>query len=414
MPAKSSPKRILILYLLSAIFGTIGGLLTIAVIFVIDELIDLVWSKGFGINPDAPIRTIAVVVVLIICGLVVGLLNKKYGKTGGGIEVLIRESLDKGHIEWRKVPKDLLISTFSIASGASLGPEAPASILAAGVASYTAEKTNMGLATSRAINLSAIAGMFGSLLSNPFLATVMFIETSKDHIKKLQEMIGYSMIAGAFGMATFFVLFNKLYVFDLGIPAYTGPTATDLYKAFVFGIIGAIFAIVVGIIMHKAEPIFKKLDRKVITRSLIGAVIAGLIAYAAPLTMFSGQNVLPDVITTAATTSFIALMLLAFAKLIATSVLLRTGFFGGIIFPSIFAGGVLGLAFNHFLHAPVALAISCTIAGLITLAMRQPLTAAFLTLAIAGTSIAAPTALAVSAGLIMLVIVKNKLSATQA
>ena len=106
MPAKSSPKRILILYLLSAIFGTIGGLLTIAVIYAIDGLIELIWSSGFGIDPDVPTRTMAVIFMLLICGLVVGLLNKKYGKTEGGIEVLIRESLDRGHIEWRKVPKD--------------------------------------------------------------------------------------------------------------------------------------------------------------------------------------------------------------------------------------------------------------------------------------------------------------------
>ncbi len=411
MQDSTTPKKTFSRYILSALFGIIGGLLTIGTIAVLDEIIKVIWEQGFGMDINDPQRGVVSLAMLLIVGLIIGLLSMKFGPAKGNIESVVEDSLENGKIDWRNARKNVMFGLLSIGSGASLGPEAPAAMISGGTASFIAEKAKVETETSRAINVAAVSGMLGALLSSPFVGIAMIIESSKQHVKNLSNVIGYSLIAGSFGIATFFVLFNKLYSFNFGIPAYVGPTTADLAKAFLFGIIGALFAVIVGIIMKLIEPSMQKLDTKLVLKSIVGATVAGLIAVALPLTMFSGQHTMSQLLAEAATTGFVMLFLLALGKLLATAVLLRTGFFGGPIFPAIFAGAALGLAFSKFIDAPVALAIASTIAGMITVMHRQPLTAALITIAIVGTSCVAPVSLAVAAGLLVLSIISKRMQA---
>ena len=129
--------------------------------------------------------------------------------------------------------------------------------------------------------------------------------------------------------------------------------------------------------------------------------------------MFSGQHTMSTLVANAATTSIALLLALAVGKMLATTILLRTGFFGGPIFPAVFAGAALGIAVNGLLDAPLTVALSGTIAGLVTVSLRQPLAAAFLVVAITGASSVAPVALGTSAALIILTLVEQKQSAAK-
>jgi len=408
MNTPQSPRRTLKLYIVSALFGIVGGLLTIGTIVLLDFIINTIWGKVVGIDVDNPSRTYASIIAILLFGLIIGLFSKRFGAAKGSIETVIDDALEKGTINSKIALKNVGIALLSIGSGASLGPEAPSAMIAGGVTSFVAKKSGVGKETERTMNLSSVAGMLGALLSSPFVATAMFIESSKERIAQLRDVISYSFIAGSFGMATFFVVFGKLYAFDFGVPAFSGPTEIDLLKAFVFGLGGAIFAVLIGIIMRALEPLFKKLDKKLVIRALVGAAIAGAIAFALPLTMFSGQHTMATLVSDAATTSIIVLLCLAAGKLLATTVLLRTGFFGGPIFPAVFAGAALGIALNGLLHASITLALAGTIAGIITVSTRQPLAAAFLTVAITGASTIGPVAIGVSAALIIVSVIEKR------
>lgn len=408
MSVSQSPRRTLKLYIISAVFGIVGGLLTIGTIVLLDFIINTIWGTIVGINVDDPSRTYASIVAILLFGLAIGLFSKHFGAAKGSIETVIDDALEKGTINSKAALKNVGIALLSIGSGASLGPEAPSAMIAGGTTSYVAKKAGVDKETERTMNLSSVAGMLGALLSSPFVATAMFIESSKERIAQLRDVVSYSFIAGSFGMATFFMVFGKLYAFNFGVPVFSGPTEIDLLKAFVFGLGGAIFTVIIGLVMRMLEPLFKKLDKKLVIRALVGASIAGVIAFALPLTMFSGQHTMATLVSNAATTSIIILLCLAAGKLLATVVLLRTGFFGGPIFPAVFAGAALGIALNGFLHASITLALAGTIAGIITISIRQPLAAAFLTVAITGASTIAPVAIGVSAALIIMAIIEKR------
>jgi H+/Cl- antiporter ClcA len=102
--------------------------------------------------------------------------------------------------------------------------------------------------------------------------------------------------------------------------------------------------------------------------------------------------------TEAAQIGIVMLVVLALAKITATSLLLATGWKGGYIFPIMFASVALGLAAKlMFPNIPLAVAVAATMAGVLVASLRAPLFAALFTLALVQKETAAVIAVAVVA-----------------
>ena len=97
------------------------------------------------------------------------------------------------------------------------------------------------------------------------------------------------------------------------------------------------------------------------------------------------------------------LIVLAIAKLFATSLLLATGWKGGYIFPIMFASVALGLAANLlFPGIPVAVAVAATMAGALVAALKAPLFAALFTTVLVQKETAPAMAVAIVASALLL------------
>ena len=100
-------------------------------------------------------------------------------------------------------------------------------------------------------------------------------------------------------------------------------------------LIGTLFKVHIGLV-HR---VFGRLNMKPVVRSIIGALIIGLIGSFLPLTLYSGQNQLLQIVHNPAAYGIRCLMMLVkmlFANPFAT------GFEGGPIFPLLFIGGTVG------------------------------------------------------------------------
>jgi H+/Cl- antiporter ClcA len=78
-------------------------------------------------------------------------------------------------------------------------------------------------------------------------------------------------------------------------------------------------------------------------------VIIGVIGLFLPLTLYSGQEQLLQIIHNPATYGVGLLLLVMLVKALLTSTSFATGFDGGPLFPLIFIGGTLGLAISKIL-----------------------------------------------------------------
>ena len=99
-----------------------------------------------------------------------------------------------------------------------------------------------------------------------------------------------------------------------------------------------------------------------------------IVAVTTPVLLFSGQSEVPMLIAEAATWGIVALLVLGAAKLVLSGWSLSTGYFGGPLFPIIFAGTCFGLALNLAVPAiPQGVAVMAVIAGMTVAATAAPL-----------------------------------------
>lgn len=392
-------------YGLSALFGCIGGVITITMIWLLHISTTWVWEDILGNNMDDPSRSPYVFITFLIAALAAGYFAKKYAKPLIGMDEVVIQIIEKGKIRWQDTGRALMNGLLSITSGASLGPEAPSAFVSAGVSSFVADKTKQQARTAKIMNISSVSGMLGTLLGSPFLAPVLIAASAKNGVKNLRDILTYSTIASAFGVGTFFGLFHTVTVIDLGLPKYSGAGIEALVQALIIGFLAAIF---LGIIFKVTAPVIgaivKPLKEKPFTLAVVSAAISAVVAFLIPLTMFSGQYTIPALLEKSADFGVALLFVIAAAKLFSTLLLLRSGFFGGPIFPMIFVGATLGVIITHIISIPLTLAVAASIAGLLTVAMRQPLPAALLTIGILGVNVTSVVAIAVAGACLLLTV----------
>lgn len=402
MTTKSALKA----YTLSAVFGALGGFVTVGMIALFDWVIGLVWDTGFGVNPDEPNRTLLVFPVFIIAAVIIGFMVRRSGKVDG-LDVVMEQVLTTGHINWRRLPKAIAMSLVSLGSGASVGPEAPSSVVSVGLASMVAEKSRASTQDAQTMSLGAMSGMLGGLLGSPFLTPAMIAESLQKKVLDISPLLVCSMVASAFGVGAFIVAIGKVFSIDIGLPPSNGANLTQLLWAFLFGAVGAFGGLLVFLAQKFAiKPLLGKL-RSPVAKALVAGLAMAVVAYAFPLTMFSGQNTVPHLIAETAQLTALYLLLIAMAKMLVTAVLLDGGFFGGPIFPAIFAGVAFGLAFDHLFGVSLAIAVPAAVGGLLTIMQQRPFTAALLTVGIVGHQAAPVVAVGVAGGLLVMLALKN-------
>lgn len=399
----------LLAYSLSALLGCLGGVITIVMIWLLHTGTTWVWEDIFHNNVDDPSRTPFVFITFLIAALAAGYFAKKYTKPLIGMDEVIVQVIEKGKIRWQNTGRALVNGFLSIASGASLGPEAPSAFVSVSTSSFIAEKTKQPIKTAKIMNISSVSGMLGALLSSPFLAPVLIAASVKNISNNMRMLITYSTIASAFGVGTFFGLFHTVAIIDLGLPEYPGADVEALAQALIIGFLAAVF---LGIIFKLTEPVLttivKPLKEKPFALALTGGAVSATIAFLMPLTMFSGQYTIPALLEKSTEFGIVLLCIIAAAKLFSTFLLLRSGFFGGPIFPMIFVGATLGTIITHIIPIPLTLAVAASIAGLLTVAMRQPLSAALLTIGILGVNVTSVVAIAAAGAYLLLTLLPQQ------
>jgi len=170
--------------------------------------------------------------------------------------------------------------------------------------------------------------------------------------------------------------------------------------------IGAIAGLIFIFVFKWLRQLMQPLKGHLVLRGVLGGLGMGIIGALLPLTLFSGEEGTSQLIVQATTIGFGMLIVLAIGKLLATSLLLATGWKGGYIFPIMFAGVALGMAGKLlFPGVPTAVTVAATLAGALVAALRAPLFAALFTLVLVQAETAPVVAIAVMISSLMVALV---------
>jgi H+/Cl- antiporter ClcA len=362
----------------------IGLLATLGVLFytyIINLGLRFLWSDPPGAEPFS--GSWRLVIIMTIVGFIVGLLHRFTKAKGIGVGEIIVD----GRVDNRFVPGALLISLVSLIGGFSLGPVLPTGMLAGGLATWISDKRKLSEEIRRSNVVSSITAAYGGLFTAPLGAFLIPLEMP--HMQTI-ESYGVLIIAGATAVLGFLVFYisggNQ---FDgllrlLDLPEYT-LLPWHLVVAFMIGLLGAAVAWILGLSISILKKLVMPLNRWPILRSTLAGLMLGLLGMALPLTLFNGSDGLVYVTENAAQIGAALLVVIIFAKILATAGALSTGFIGGSIFPMFFVGGTLGTVVTLlFPGIPIALTVGCGMVAVTSGVLPIPIAFGIYTILIVG------------------------------
>jgi H+/Cl- antiporter ClcA len=317
-------------------------------------------------------------VLLTGAGVLIGLLIKFFGQQGG-LGVAQREYAQTGRLNPRNLTSILPQAFISLWSGAAVGPEGPLVFLTGGFGSFVSDRLKLQKDDVQVLVYSSIAGAFGGFFGSPIVGAVGAVEYMFIRELNLYRHLIPGLLAAAVGYGVYFAFLQTSFLGIYSFPDYPSPRLVDLWWALLVGVIAGGVGIVYKLIFGIVQLVFTPLEKRPVRRAIIGGVVIGLIGSFLPLTLYSGQDQLLQIIHNPAAFGIGLVILMMLVKALLTSTSFATGFEGGPIFPLIFVGGTLGLAISKILtFIPEGVAVTTGMAAVTCAVFPLPLTVALL------------------------------------
>jgi H+/Cl- antiporter ClcA len=362
------------LFLVSLVIGAVCGVATFLFVAASHYGTELLWHELPARLPDVPswVPAVGVVAVLTILATLIVVASGGRPADMGQAEA---EFDEHGRIEYRHLPGGIAFALTSLWSGAVIGPEAALVDVNGALGTWVAERLRLDRAQVQTMAYAGVAGAFAAFFGAAPVGALLAAELISPkalNISRTRIVAGLS--AGATGWTAYAMLGG-----DKIAPILTfAPTSTvgmlDLALAVPLGVAGCLIGLTYGGFMLRTRVALQPLRARPWLAAIAGGLVIALVAVAVPSLLFSGQAATPDLIANAAALGVPALIVLGVVKLALNVWTLSTAYFGGPIFPAIFAGTSFGLAIN--LVAPVIpehVAVLGIVAGLVVSAAVAPL-----------------------------------------
>ncbi|MBF0694200.1 MAG: chloride channel protein [Flavobacterium sp.] len=373
-PIKFNPFVFSRSFLLWALLGLIGGLIAGSYWIVLEYLMhQLAFFQGWYVIP-----------IMAISGLLAGLVIHFFGDPGEIHLIVNNIRFNKGKLEPKNNPSMVLSSLLCVASGGSLGPEAPLVQVTGSTGTYIGKLFRLKGEELRSLSIAGMASGFTALFGAPLGGSLFALEIL--HHKHAVEY--YKAIIPAFVASCFsYLIFAIIVHLGLGpiwnLAAYEYSGLFDFGYAVLFAIVGAAFGWIFIYIVKFFKTLFEKRPIPIYVKTLIGGLILGIIAYYLPIVRYFGHHEINTLIAGKFSLQFLFAVLLF--KIIAIAVTVTSGWRGGFIIPLFFVGTTLGLILhNLFPSINLTLAIVSCMAAINACVTRTPMSTTILLATLTG------------------------------
>lgn len=325
---------------------------------------------------------------LVLAGLLVAL-TIRYLPGTGGHSPADGFSTKAGAPTPVQLPGVILAALATLSLGAVLGPEAPLIAIGGGLAAWAVRLARRDV-PDRTRAVVAAAGSFAAvstLLGSPLVGAFLLMEASGLGGGMLEVVLLPGLVAAGIGSLIFIGLgsWTGLGTFSLAIPHLPGfgqPNGAEFGWALVIAVLAALVGSGIRWLALLLRPHVER--RMVLLTPVVGLAVAGLaMAFVAGTgkssaeVLFSGQNQLGPLVTSSASYTVVALLLLIACKGLAYGASM-SGFRGGPTFPAIFIGAAGGMALSHLPGLPLVPAVAMGIGAMSAVMLKLPLTSVLL------------------------------------
>lgn len=375
-PVKFNPFVFSRVFLLWALLGIIGGVIAGGYWVILEFLTHkLAFFTGWQVVP-----------LMAVCGLLAGLVIHFFGDPGEIHLIVNNIRFNKGKLDPKNNPSMIMSSLLCVASGGSLGPEAPLVQVTGSTGSWLGKICRLKGEELRSLSIAGMASAFTALFGAPLGGSLFSLEIlHHKYAVEYYKAIIPALVASCFSYAVFALIIQLGFgpTWELKGYEYLGPM--DLGYAVLFAIAGTLLGWGFIYCTKFFKYLFEKRVIPIYLKTLIGGVILGIIAYFLPLTRYFGHHEINELLQN--NFSLQLLFTLLVFKIIAISITVTSGWRGGFIIPLFFVGATMGLIIHQiFPTTNVTLAIVCCMAAINACATRTPMSTTILLATLTGFS----------------------------
>lgn len=264
---------------------------------------------------------------------------------GHGTDAMIESFHRKKGIIRKRVPVvKTIASAITIGSGGSAGKEGPIAQIGSGFASLLASLLKMDQRDRRIMLLAGAAGGIGAIFKAPLGSALFATEVLYRRPEFEFEAIIPCILSSIVGYAVF--TFYNGWETIFAIPKFPFTPPSELFFYGVFGV----FCAVIGFFYIEffygiRDRVFRRLALPRSFKPAIGGLMCGGLAFFLPQVLGGGYEWIQSAIDGKLTVE--VMLLLVFAKILATSFTISSGGSGGVFAPSLFIGSMLGGFYGH-------------------------------------------------------------------
>ena len=336
-------KSQIILILISIIIGILASYGALLFRYLISIVIDIYSSKNGFIEFEWWQRLL----FPTSGGLIVGIIVSKFAPEvkGSGIPEVIKSiSLHGGIIRFRVLITKAFAAAITIGSGGSVGREGPIVHIGSAIGSGIGQLIGVSSKNLRTLVACGAASAISATFNAPFAGAMFSLEIimGKMTVVSMPPVIISSVIASV----------NSRHHLD-NFSEFHIPDCYIIYpEEFIFyailGVLSSIVAIMFITCFLKVSIFFDKINIPLWIKTAIGGFIVGIIGLYIPNVFGVGYNTINDSLWNKIDTNM--LIILIFAKLLATTFSLGSGASGGVFAPSLFMGATLGGAWGQIIN----------------------------------------------------------------
>lgn len=355
-------------FILWAILGLIGGLIA-SVYWIVLEFFthQLAFFDGWLVIPT-----------MAICGLLAGFVIHFIGDPGEIHLIVNNIRFNKGKLDPKNNPSMILSSLLCIASGGSLGPEAPLVQVTGSTGTWLGKVFRLKGEDLRSMSIAGMASGFTALFGAPLGGSLFSLEIlHHEHAVEYYKAIIPAFVASSFSYMIFALIIHLGIGPTWDLPAYEMLSKFDFAYAILFAIIATAIGWLFIVCTKFFKNIFAKLMVPIYIKTLIGGVLLGCIVYYLPITRYFGHHEINTLILSDFPLKMLVLILCF--KIIAIAITVTSGWRGGFIIPLFFTGATLGLILHQFLPSiSLSLTIVSCMAAINACVTRTPMSTTIL------------------------------------
>ncbi|MGE0289942.1 MAG: chloride channel protein [Bradyrhizobium sp.] len=390
----STDRRMLLLVVIALAVGSGGALGAWLLLKMIALATNLFWFGRWSVAPAAiadATLSLGIVVVPVIGSLMVGLMAR-FGSEkirGHGIPEAI-EAILFG--ESRLSPKVALLkplsSAISIGSGGPFGAEGPIIMTGGAIGSLLAQCLHLSAAERKTLLVTGAAAGMTAIFGTPVAAILLAVEVLLFEWKPRSFV---PVVTGVLvSMAWRPALIGSGALFPLSGLAPSGLWVAGAAAA--LGILVGFQSALLSSLLYRIEDAFHRLPVHWMWWPALGAIIVGLGGLLNPAVLGAGYQNIQGLLDGSFTLKA-ALLLLAIKALV-WLVALGSGTSGGVLAPLLILGGAAGYLIGHVLPGDPGFWAMLGMAGIMSGAMRAPLTGALFAVELTGRFDALPLTIA--------------------